>query len=66
MAKTFYRRIRHFCIFQKNGITLLIVSYSSNARKKKMELGITMLLIQIYEAIGHSGVNFVYVCCHRI
>jgi hypothetical protein len=34
MPKTFYRRVRHFPIFQKNGITeffyiLLIVSFSS-------------------------------------
>jgi hypothetical protein len=59
MPKKFYRRISHFHIFQKNGITeffyiLLIVSFTS----------ITMLLFQLYETIGHFGVNFVHVCRH--
>jgi hypothetical protein len=68
MPKTFYRSVRHFHIFQKNGITdffniLLIVTFSykqNNARKK----------IEDHhrghhdETIGHFGVNFVHVCCH--
>ena len=32
-----------------------------NAQKK---LGVSMLLFQLYETIGHFGVNFVHVCRH--
>jgi hypothetical protein len=69
MPKTFYRRVRHFHIFQKNGITeffyiLLIVSFSSKSNNARKKLGVTMLLFRLYEAIGHFWENFVHVYRH--
>jgi hypothetical protein len=69
MPKKFYRRIWHFRIFQKNGITeifyiLLIFSFSSKKNNARKKIGVTMLFFQLYETIGQFGVNFVHVCRH--
>jgi hypothetical protein len=69
MPKKIYRRIWHFRIFQKNGITEFFIfcqllAFRPSKIMPEKNLGVTMLFFQLYEKIGHFGVNFVHVYRH--
>jgi hypothetical protein len=69
MPKSFYRRIWHFAFSKKMAlqnffIFCLLLAFRPSKIMHEKKLGVTMFFFQLYETIGHFGVNFVHVCRH--
>ena len=45
-------------------IFFILLAFRPSKIMQEKKLGVTMLLFQLHETIGHFGVNFVHVCRH--